>query len=123
MNRNRKRFSIRRIPCIGSSDSLRGTADNRLFAICNYGSLSGHRIRYPEKGLEGILNKQVFDENFLMAKKLQRSVPFCLASIRRRSRYAVLQIGGELFQSYAVERAARNISERWISADYRQISR
>ena len=53
-----------------------------------------------KKAWKGILNKQVFDENFLWL--LQRSCHSAWRVSGGRSCYAVYQIG-ELFQCYAVE--------------------
>ena len=67
-----------------------------------------------KKAGKGILNRQVFDENFLMA--IATVGAFVLAIITRSGDYvegiAVMlfyQIG-ELFQSYAVNKSRRNIS-------------
>jgi Cd2+/Zn2+-exporting ATPase len=81
-----------------------------------------------KKAFKGILNRKVFDENFLMAVATVGA--FALAIYERSGEYneaiAVMlfyQIG-ELFQSYAVGKSRRNISELMdIRPDYANIER
>lgn len=81
-----------------------------------------------KKAWRGILNRQVFDENFLMAVATVGA--FALAIISRSGDYveaiAVMlfyQIG-ELFQSYAVGKSRRNISALMdIRPDYANIEK
>ena len=81
-----------------------------------------------KKAWKGILNRQVFDENFLMA--VATIGAFALAIYERSGDYveaiAVMlfyQIG-ELFQSYAVGKSRRNISALMdIRPDYANIDR
>ena len=81
-----------------------------------------------KKAWRGILNRQVFDENFLMA--VATIGAFALAIYERSGDYveaiAVMlfyQIG-ELFQSYAVGKSRRNISALMdIRPDYANIER
>ncbi len=81
-----------------------------------------------KKAWRGILNRQVFDENFLMA--VATIGAFALAIYERSGDYveaiAVMlfyQIG-ELFQSYAVGKSRRNISALMdIRPDYANIDR
>ena len=81
-----------------------------------------------KKAWRGILNRQVFDENFLMAAATVGA--FALAIVSRSGDYveaiAVMlfyQIG-ELFQSYAVGKSRRNISALMdIRPDYANIER
>ena len=81
-----------------------------------------------KKAWKGILNRQVFDENFLMA--VATIGAFALAIYERSGAYveaiAVMlfyQIG-ELFQSYAVGKSRRNISALMdIRPDYANIER
>ena len=81
-----------------------------------------------KKAWRGILNRQVFDENFLMAVATVGA--FGLAIVSRSGDYveaiAVMlfyQIG-ELFQSYAVGKSRRNISALMdIRPDYANIER
>ena len=80
------------------------------------------------KAGRGILNRQVFDENFLMA--VATIGAFALAIASRSGDYteaiAVMlfyQVG-ELFQSYAVGRSRKNISALMdIRPDYANIER
>ena len=81
-----------------------------------------------KKAWRGILNRQVFDENFLMAVATVGA--FALAIVSRSGDYveaiAVMlfyQIG-ELFQSYAVGKSRRNLSALMdIRPDYANIAR
>lgn len=81
-----------------------------------------------KKAWRGILNRQVFDENFLMAVATVGA--FALAIVSRSGDYveaiAVMlfyQIG-ELFQSYAVGKSRRNISALMdIRPDYANIEK
>ena len=81
-----------------------------------------------KKAWRGILNRQVFDENFLMAVATVGA--FALAIVSRSGDYAeaiavmlFYQIG-ELFQSYAVGKSRRNISALMdIRSDYANIER
>ncbi len=68
-----------------------------------------------KKAFKGILNRQVFDENFLMALATVGAI--AIALVNRNGDYteavAVMLFyqTGELFQSYAVGRSRRNISD------------
>ena len=76
-----------------------------------------------KKAGKGILNRQVFDENFLMAVA---TVGAIVSGRLCRGRVAVMlfyQIG-ELFQSYAVGKSRRNISQLMdIRPDYANVER
>ncbi|MBQ6661607.1 MAG: heavy metal translocating P-type ATPase [Lachnospiraceae bacterium] len=80
------------------------------------------------KALKGILNRQVFDENFLMAVATVGAI--AIALVKKNGDYteaiAVMlfyQIG-ELFQSYAVGKSRRNISALMdIRPDYANVER
>jgi len=80
------------------------------------------------KAIKGIMNRRVFDENFLMA--VASLGAFCLAIYEGKGDYnesiAVIlfyQIG-ELFQSYAVGKSRRNISALMdIRPDYANIEK
>ena len=80
------------------------------------------------KAWKGILNGRVFDENFLMA--IATVGAFALAIYEKSGDYTeaisvmlFYQIG-ELFQSYAVGRSRKNISELMdIRPDYANIER
>ena len=81
-----------------------------------------------KKAWKGILNRQVFDENFLMA--VATIGAFALAIDERSGNYgeaiAVMLFYqmGELFQSYAVGKSRRNISALMdIRPDYANIER
>ena len=81
-----------------------------------------------KKAWRGILNRQVFDENFLMAVATVGA--FALAIVSRSGDYveaiAVMLFYkvGELFQSYAVGKSRRNISALMdIRPDYANIER
>ncbi len=80
------------------------------------------------KAFKGILNRRVFDENFLMAVATVGA--FALAIITKSGDYneavAVMLFyqTGELFQSYAVGKSRRNISELMdIRPDYANIEK
>ncbi len=81
-----------------------------------------------KKAFKGILNRKVFDENFLMAVATIGAI--AIAIINKSSDYteavAVMlfyQIG-ELFQSYAVRKSRKNISELMdIRPDYANIEK
>lgn len=81
-----------------------------------------------KKALKGIVNGQVFDENFLMAIATVGAI--LIALVEKNSDYmdavAVMlfyQIG-ELFQSYAVRKSRRNISDLMdIRPDYANIEK
>lgn len=80
------------------------------------------------KALKGIKNRQVFDENFLMAVATVGAIALAVYSGNGDYTEAVAvmlfyQIG-ELFQSYAVGKSRRNISELMdIRPDYANIER
>lgn len=80
------------------------------------------------KALKGIKNRQVFDENFLMAVATVGAIVLAVYSGSGDYTEAVAvmlfyQIG-ELFQSYAVGKSRRNISELMdIRPDYANIER
>lgn len=80
------------------------------------------------KALKGIKNRQVFDENFLMAVATVGAIALAVYSGSGDYTEAVAvmlfyQIG-ELFQSYAVGKSRRNISELMdIRPDYANIER
>lgn len=73
-----------------------------------------------KKAVKGILNKQVFDENFLMAVATVGAIALgdCKEGVAVMLFYQI----GELFQSYAVGKSRRNISELMdIRPDYANI--
>lgn len=80
----------------------------------------GHDIL--KKALKGICNKQVFDENFLMAVATVGAV--LLQEYKEGTAVMLFYQIGELFQSYAVGKSRRNISELMdIRPDYANIEK
>ena len=74
------------------------------------------------KASKGIKNKQVFDENFLMAVATVGAI--ALGDYKEGVAVMLFYQIGELFQSYAVGRSRRNISELMdIRPDYANIER
>ena len=74
------------------------------------------------KAWKGILNRQVFDENFLMAVATVGAI--ALGEYREGVAVMLFYQIGELFQSYAVGKSRRNISELMdIRPDYANIER
>lgn len=72
------------------------------------------------KAWKGIRNKQVFDENFLMAVATIGAI--CLGDFKEGTAVMLFYQIGELFQSYAVGKSRRNISELMdIRPDYANI--
>lgn len=72
------------------------------------------------KAVKGIKNKQVFDENFLMAVATVGAI--CLGDYKEGVAVMVFYQIGELFQSYAVGKSRKNISELMdIRPDYANI--
>ena len=75
-----------------------------------------------KKAFKGILNKQVFDENFLMA--VATVGPILLGDYSEGVAVMLFYQIGELFQSYAVGKSRRNISELMdIRPDYANIEK
>ena len=73
-----------------------------------------------KKALKGILNKQVFDENFLMAVATIGAI--VLGDYKEGVAVMLFYQIGELFQSYAVGKSRRNISELMdIRPDYANV--
>ena len=73
-----------------------------------------------KKAFKGIMNRQVFDENFLMAVATVGAI--CLSEYREGVAVMLFYQIGELFQSYAVGKSRRNISELMdIRPDYANI--
>lgn len=73
-----------------------------------------------KKAVKGIINRQVFDENFLMAVATVGAIALrdCKEGVAVMLFYQI----GELFQSYAVGKSRRNISELMdIRPDYANI--
>ena len=75
-----------------------------------------------KKAGKGILNKQVFDENFLMAVATIGAI--ALGDYKEGVAVMLFYQIGELFQSYAVRKSRRNITELMdIRPDYANIER
>ena len=75
-----------------------------------------------KKAFKGILNKQVFDENFLMAVATVGAI--LLGDYSEGVAVILFYQIGELFQSYAVGKSRRNISELMdIRPDYANIEK
>lgn len=74
------------------------------------------------KAVKGILNRQVFDENFLMAVATVGAI--VLGEYAEGTAVMLFYQIGELFQSYAVGKSRRNISELMdIRPDYANVER
>ncbi len=77
------------------------------------------------KAVKGILNKQVFDENFLMALATLGAIAVALTGRGDYTEAVAVMLFyqvGELFQSYAVGKSRRNISELMdIRPDYANV--
>ena len=75
-----------------------------------------------KKAFKGIKNKQVFDENFLMAVATIGAI--ALGDYQEGTSVMLFYQIGELFQSYAVGKSRRNISELMdIRPDYANVER
>ena len=82
--------------------------------------VSGYYIL--KKAVKGIMNRQVFDENFLMAVATVGAV--ALGDYKEGVAVMLFYQIGELFQSYAVGKSRRNISDLMdIRPDYANIER
>ena len=75
-----------------------------------------------KKAFKGIMNRQVFDENFLMAVATVGAI--ALGDYQEGTAVMLFYQIGELFQSYAVGKSRRNISELMdIRPDYANIEK
>lgn len=75
-----------------------------------------------KKAVKGILNRQIFDENFLMAIATVGAI--ILGDYKESVAVMLFYQIGELFQSYAVGKSRRNISELMdIRPDYANVER
>ena len=73
-----------------------------------------------KKAGKGIMNRQVFDENFLMAVATVGAI--LLGDYKEGTAVMLFYQIGELFQSYAVGKSRRNISELMdIRPDYANV--
>ena len=130
MNKKQKKMLTRILIAAAMLIALQSHSGDRAFCslrcIWSLIGIIGYDIL--SKAWKGILNRQVFDENFLMA--VATIGAFALAIYERSGDYveaiAVMlfyQIG-ELFQSYAVGKSRRNISALMdIRPDYANIER
>lgn len=80
-----------------------------------------------KKAFKGILNKQVFDENFLMAIATVGAIAIALTDNGDYTEAIAVMLFyqiGELFQSYAVGKSRKNISELMdIRPDYANVEK
>lgn len=82
-----------------------------------------------KKAFKGLLNKQVFDENFLMAVATVGAIGVAIADNTKGDYTEAIAVMlfyqiGELFQSYAVGKSRRNISDLMdIRPDYANVER
>ena len=75
-----------------------------------------------KKAGKGILNRQIFDENFLMAVATIGAI--ALGDYKEGTAVMLFYQIGELFQSYAVGKSRRNISDRMdIRPDYANVEK
>ena len=101
----------------------------RLFSLPKYAELIIYLVPYLIIGYDilikagkGILNRQVFDENFLMA--IATIGAMVLGEYREGAAVMLFYQIGELFQSIAVGRSRNNISELMdINPDYANVER
>ena len=97
---------------------LEGYVEFGLFMVPYF--IIGYDILY--KAIKGILNKQVFDENFLMAVATIGAI--ALGSYTEGVAVMLFYQIGELFQSYAVGKSRKNISELMdIRPDYANVEK
>lgn len=75
-----------------------------------------------KKAFKGIMNRQIFDENFLMAVATVGAI--ALGDYKEGTAVMLFYQIGELFQSYAVGKSRKNISELMdIRPDYANVER
>nr|WP_297886151.1 heavy metal translocating P-type ATPase [uncultured Blautia sp.] len=123
MNKKQKKMLFRVLGAsalliIFSMLPLQGYLRAALFLIPYF--LIGYDILL--KAWKGIRNKQVFDENFLMAVATVGAI--CLGDFKEGTAVMLFYQIGELFQSYAVGKSRRNISELMdIRPDYANIEK
>lgn len=123
MNKKQKKMLIRIIVAavlvaVLSMLPLEGYLRAALFMIPYF--VIGYDIL--QKAWKGIRNRQVFDENFLMAVATVGAL--CLGDFKEGTAVMLFYQIGELFQSYAVGKSRRNISELMdIRPDYANVER
>ena len=123
MNKKQKKMLIRIVIAAVLVVCVFSDSDERICKIrIVHDPISGHWIRYPEKAGKGILNRQMFDENFLMAVATIGAI--LLGDYKEGVAVMLFYQIGELFQSYAVGKSRRNISELMdIRPDYANVER
>lgn len=123
MNKKQKKVLIRIIisallMLIFSLLPLKGFIEPLLFMIPYF--VIGYDIL--KKAVKGIINRQVFDENFLMAVATVGAM--VLGEYKEGVAVMLFYQIGELFQSYAVGKSRRSISDLMdIRPDYANIER
>lgn len=123
MNKKQKKMLIRVIVAsvlvvVLSMLPLEGYLRAALFLVPYF--VIGYDIL--RKAWKGIRNRQVFDENFLMAVATVGAI--CLGDFKEGTAVMLFYQIGELFQSYAVGKSRRNISELMdIRPDYANVER
>ena len=129
MNKKQKKMLARIVMAVILMIVLAFAPITGMARFCSYAVpylLVGYDILW--KALKGIKNRQIFDENFLMAVATVGAIALALYSGSEDYTEAVAvmlfyQIG-ELFQSYAVGKSRRNISELMdIRPDYANIEK
>ena len=121
MNKKQKKVLIRIIVTIVLLIAL------RFIPIEGYVRMALYMVPYLvigydilKKAFKGIKNRQVFDENFLMAVATVGAI--ALGDYQEGTAVMLFYQIGELFQSYAVGKSRRNISELMdIRPDYANI--
>ena len=127
MNKKQKKVLVRIIVSIVLLIAL--TILTRLVELNRWIELVLYMIPYLvigydilKKAVKGIMNHQVFDENFLMAVATVGAV--ALGDDKEGVAVMLFYQIGELFQSYAVGKSRRNISDLMdIRPDYANIER
>ena len=127
MNKKQKKVLVRIIVSIVLLIAL--TILTRLVELNRWIELVLYMIPYLvigydilKKAVKGIMNQQVFDENFLMAVATVGAV--ALGDYKEGVSVMLFYQIGELFQSYAVGKSRRNISDLMdIRPDYANIER
>ena len=127
MNKKQKKVLVRIIVSIVLLIAL--TILTRLVELNRWIELVLYMIPYLvigydilKKAVKGIMNHQVFDENFLMAVATVGAV--ALGDYKEGVAVMLFYQIGELFQSYAVGKSRRNISDLMdIRPDYANIER
>lgn len=121
MSKKQKKMLMRIIIAAAVVILLRIIDSDSIWTIIPYMAaylIIGHDIL--KKAWKGILNKQVFDENFLMAVATIGAI--ILGDYAEGTAVMLFYQIGELFQSYAVGKSRRNISELMdIRPDYANV--